>query len=66
MFYLRPEVVVRCKATWKSEFILPWREAGPPHHHEDEEDSDQWAVNKELSLADHPSYSSRRAPTKDI
>jgi hypothetical protein len=22
----------RCKATWKTEFKLPWREAGPPNH----------------------------------
>ena len=22
----------RCKATWKREFKLPWREAGPPNH----------------------------------
>ena len=40
----------RCKATWKREFKLPWREAGPPNHHEDKVDSDQQAVNKELSL----------------
>ena len=25
----------RCKATWKWEFKLPWREAGPPNHHDD-------------------------------
>ena len=31
----------RCKATWKREFKLPWREAGPPNHHDDEVDSDQ-------------------------
>jgi len=31
----------RCKATWKREFNLPWREAGPPHHHDDTVDSDQ-------------------------
>jgi len=30
----------RCKATWKREFKLPWREAGPPNHHKDEVDSD--------------------------
>ena len=29
------------KATWKREFKLPWREAGPPNHHDDEVDSDQ-------------------------
>ena len=32
---------VRCKATWKREFTLPWREAGPPSHHDDNVDSDQ-------------------------
>ena len=26
---------VRCKATCKTEFKLPWREAGPPNHHDD-------------------------------
>ena len=36
--------------TWKGEFKLPWREAGPPDHHDDEVDSDQYVVNKELSL----------------
>ena len=41
----------RCKATWKREFNLPWREAGQPDHHDDKVDSDQWAVNKELSLS---------------
>jgi len=30
--------------------ILPWREAGPPNHHDDKVDSDQYVVNKELSL----------------
>ena len=29
-----------CKATWKREFKLPWREAGPPNHHDDKVDSD--------------------------
>jgi len=24
-----------CKATWKREFKLPWREAGPLNHHDD-------------------------------
>ena len=24
-----------CMATWKREFKLPWREAGPPNHHDD-------------------------------
>ena len=40
----------RCKATKKSEFKPPWREAGPPNHHNDKVDSDQEVVNKELSL----------------
>ena len=31
----------RCKATWKRESKLPWREAGPPNHHDDKVDSDQ-------------------------
>ena len=31
----------RCKATWKREFKLSWREAGPPNHHDDKVDSDQ-------------------------
>ena len=37
------------KATWKREFRLPWREAGPSNHFDDEVDSDQKVVNKELS-----------------
>ena len=41
----------RCKATWKREFKLPWRKAGPPNHHDDKVDSDQWDVNQELSLS---------------
>ena len=35
----------RCKAAWKREFKLPWREAGPPNHHNDGVD---W--NTELSI----------------
>ena len=31
----------RYKATCKSEFKLPCREAGPPHHVDDHVDSDQ-------------------------
>ena len=31
-------------------FKLPWREAAPPDHHDDQVDSDQWVVNKALSL----------------
>ena len=41
----------RRKATWKREFKLPWREAGPPHHHDGNVDSDQCVVNEELSLS---------------
>ena len=41
----------RCKATWKREFKLPWREAGPPIHLDDKVDSDQQvAKNKSRSL----------------
>ena len=40
----------RYKATWKREFKLPWREAGPPNHLDDEVDSNQQVVNKEISL----------------
>jgi len=29
------QVQGRCKATWTREFKLPWREAGPPNHHDD-------------------------------
>ena len=42
--------VGRCKATWKREFKIPRREAGPPNHHDDKVDSDQQVFNKELSL----------------
>jgi len=31
----------RWKTTWKREFKLPWREAGPPIHHDDKVDSDR-------------------------
>ena len=39
----------RCKATWKREFKLPWREAGSHNHLDDIVDSDQSVVNKDLS-----------------
>ena len=39
-----------CKATWKREFKLPWREAGPTDDHDHIEDSDEYVVNIELSL----------------
>ena len=42
-------------ATWKREFKLPWREAGPPNHQDDKVDPDQWVVNTELSLSSHAS-----------
>ena len=38
----------RCKATWKREIKLPWREAGPPNHLDDAVVLDQQVVNKEL------------------
>jgi len=31
----------RYEATWKREFKLPWREASPPNHLDDNVDSDQ-------------------------
>jgi len=34
-------VVNNCTFTWKREFKLPWREAGPPNHLNDKVDSDQ-------------------------
>jgi hypothetical protein len=40
----------RCKATWKIEFKLPWREAVSPNHHDDKVDSDQKVVNEERSI----------------
>ena len=39
-----------CKATWKREFKLPWREAGSSNHLDDKVDLDQLFVTKELSL----------------
>ena len=40
----------RCKATWKREFELPWCEAGPPNHHDDEVNSDpRLSINNSLS-----------------
>ena len=41
----------RCKATWKRESKLPWREAGPLNHLGDKVDPDQWVVNEEVSLS---------------
>ena len=32
------------------EFKLPWREANPPNHLDDQVDSDQYVVNTHLSL----------------
>jgi len=47
---------------------LPWREAGPPNHHNDEVDSDQYVVNKELFICfgmreSRPPASRRASPT---
>ena len=36
-----PPVEGRYKATWRGEGKLPWREAGPPSHLDDNVDSDQ-------------------------
>ena len=35
----------------KREFLLPWREAGPPNHDDDKVDSDQQVVNQERSFS---------------
>jgi len=43
------EVGHRAGARQRREFKLPWREAGSPNHLNDEVDSDQSVVNKELS-----------------
>ena len=49
---LSPSVLEgRRKATWEREFKLSWREAGSPNHLDDKVDSDQYVVNKELSLS---------------
>ena len=40
----------RCKATWKREVKISWREAGPRDHHDDKVDSDQYVFNEELCL----------------
>ena len=42
---------LRCKASWKKELKLPWREAGLPNHQDDKVDSYQWVVNDEHSLS---------------
>ena len=36
-----PIGILHAYSTWKMEFKLPWREAGPPDHHDDKVDSDQ-------------------------
>ena len=41
----------RYKAAWERKFDLPWCEAGPPNHLDDEVDPDQQVSNKELSLS---------------
>ena len=38
------------KSSWKREFKLRWREAGPPNYLVDEVDSDQEVVKAELAL----------------
>ena len=55
---------LRCKATLKREFKLPWREAGPPNYYNDEVDSDQQVVHEELSLS--ASFSGLRVKGEDI
>ena len=52
----------RWKATWKREFNLLLREAGPPNHHDDKEDSDQQVVNEELPLCDRRGSSPLAGP----
>jgi hypothetical protein len=32
MVTFTPDWEGRCNATWKNEFKLPWREAGPPNY----------------------------------
>ena len=52
------QVMQRCEGalevvnltTRKRDFKLLWREAGPPNHLDDQVDSDQEVVGKELSL----------------
>ena len=39
--HIRLDIGRSCKATWKREFKLPWRKAGPPNHHDDKGGSDQ-------------------------
>ena len=41
-----PAWASKYKATWKREFKLPWRQAGPPNHLDDKVDSDQQVANK--------------------
>jgi len=41
------------------EFKLPWREAGPLNHHDDEVNSDQKVVNQKPCLSQHLSRVSR-------
>ena len=38
------------QANWEMEVKLSWRQASPPNHHDDQVDSDQYAINKEVSL----------------
>ena len=46
----QPKSSVWDRGRGSGEHVLPWREAGPPNHHDDKVDSDQYLVNKEVSL----------------
>ena len=48
----------------KGNLKLPWREAGPSNHLDDQADSDQQVANKDLSLqvGEHVSIWALRAP----
>ena len=40
--------MIRCKAAWKTEFKLPWREASQPNHLDDK--VDQQVVDNEVTI----------------
>ena len=44
----------RYTATWKREFKFPWCKVGAPNHLDDNVNSDQWFVNKDVSLIPPP------------
>ena len=48
------------KATWRREFKLSWRKAGPPNHLDDGVDLDQQVVNKEFFLLNPGSFHVRK------